>query len=75
MNLTQPSLSQRIRALEREIGADLFERDRRGVALTTCRYRLPRSGPQGGATMRTPRRRRPCGPFAARSGACGSASL
>ncbi|RJT40443.1 LysR family transcriptional regulator [Mesorhizobium waimense] len=34
MNLTQPSLSQRIRALEIEIGAELFERDRRGVALT-----------------------------------------
>ncbi|RRI07750.1 LysR family transcriptional regulator [Mesorhizobium tamadayense] len=34
MNLTQPSLSQRIRALENEIGAELFERDRRGVALT-----------------------------------------
>ncbi|MBX4957306.1 LysR family transcriptional regulator [Rhizobium lentis] len=34
MNLTQPALSQRIRALEGEVGADLFERDRRGVALT-----------------------------------------
>ncbi|MER9230588.1 LysR family transcriptional regulator [Mesorhizobium sp. M0622] len=34
MNLTQPSLSRRIRALELEIGADLFERDRRSVALT-----------------------------------------
>lgn len=34
LNLTQPSLSQRIRALETEIGAELFERDRRGVALT-----------------------------------------
>lgn len=34
MSLTQPSLSQRIRALEVEVGADLFERDRRGVALT-----------------------------------------
>ncbi|TIQ38481.1 MAG: LysR family transcriptional regulator [Mesorhizobium sp.] len=34
MNLTQPSLSQRIRVLENEIGAELFERDRRGVALT-----------------------------------------
>ncbi|WP_027165318.1 LysR family transcriptional regulator [Mesorhizobium sp. WSM3224] len=34
MNLTQPSLSQRIRALEIEVGAQLFERDRRGVALT-----------------------------------------
>lgn len=34
MSLTQPSLSQRIRALEAEVGAALFERDRRGVALT-----------------------------------------
>ncbi|NNU48353.1 LysR family transcriptional regulator [Rhizobium sp. WYCCWR 11279] len=34
MNLTQPALSQRIRALEGEVGADLFERDRRSVALT-----------------------------------------
>ncbi|SFP62123.1 DNA-binding transcriptional regulator, LysR family [Mesorhizobium sp. NFR06] len=36
MNLTQPSLSQRIRALETEVGARLFERDRRGVALTSA---------------------------------------
>jgi len=36
MNLTQPSLSQRIRALEMEVGAVLFERDRRGVALTAA---------------------------------------
>ncbi|AIC30417.1 LysR family transcriptional regulator protein (plasmid) [Rhizobium etli bv. mimosae str. IE4771] len=34
LHLTQPSLSQRIRALEDEIGAELFIRDRRGVALT-----------------------------------------
>lgn len=34
LHLTQPSLSQRIRALENEIGTDLFARDRRGVALT-----------------------------------------
>ncbi|CDN53980.1 HTH-type transcriptional regulator AlsR [Neorhizobium galegae bv. officinalis bv. officinalis str. HAMBI 1141] len=34
MHLTQPSLSQRIRALELEIGTDLFARDRRSVALT-----------------------------------------
>jgi DNA-binding transcriptional LysR family regulator len=34
LNLTQPALSQRIRMLEREVGADLFERDRRRVALT-----------------------------------------
>jgi DNA-binding transcriptional LysR family regulator len=34
LHLTQPSLSQRIRALEHEIGADLFARDRRSVTLT-----------------------------------------
>jgi DNA-binding transcriptional LysR family regulator len=34
LNLTQPALSQRIRVLEEEVGADLFERDRRHVALT-----------------------------------------
>jgi len=34
LHLTQPSLSQRIRVLEQEIGTDLFERDRRKVSLT-----------------------------------------
>jgi len=34
LNLTQPSLSQRIRLLEEEVGTALFERDRRHVALT-----------------------------------------
>ncbi len=34
LNLTQPALSQRIRVLEGEVGAALFERDRRHVALT-----------------------------------------
>jgi DNA-binding transcriptional LysR family regulator len=32
--LSQPALSKQIRMLERQIGADLFERDRQGVALT-----------------------------------------
>ncbi|MBP1846044.1 DNA-binding transcriptional LysR family regulator [Rhizobium petrolearium] len=34
LHLTQPSLSQRIRALEFEVGTDLFARDRRSVTLT-----------------------------------------
>lgn len=34
LNLTQPSLSQRIRLLEEEVGTALLERDRRHVALT-----------------------------------------
>lgn len=36
LNITQPALSQRIRALEYEIGATLLERDRRHVLLTAA---------------------------------------
>lgn len=36
LHLSQPALSQRIRTLEREIGATLLERNRRGVALTAA---------------------------------------
>jgi DNA-binding transcriptional LysR family regulator len=32
--LSQPALSKQIRMLERQLGAELFERDRHGVALT-----------------------------------------
>ncbi|MFB7354942.1 LysR substrate-binding domain-containing protein [Streptomyces gardneri] len=32
--VSQPALSKQIRALERQLGAPLFDRDRRGVALT-----------------------------------------
>ncbi|MFD8531657.1 LysR family transcriptional regulator [Streptosporangium canum] len=42
--VAQPSLSQQIRALEREVGATLLERGRQGVALTAAgRAFLPRA--------------------------------
>jgi DNA-binding transcriptional LysR family regulator len=42
--VAQPSLSQQIRALEREVGAELLERGRKGVALTAAgRVFLPRA--------------------------------
>lgn len=42
--VAQPSLSQQIRALERELGADLLERGRHGVSLTPAgRVFLPRA--------------------------------
>jgi DNA-binding transcriptional LysR family regulator len=34
LHLSQPALSQRIRTLERDVGATLLDRDRRGVRLT-----------------------------------------
>jgi DNA-binding transcriptional LysR family regulator len=34
LHLTQPALSRQIQSLERDLGATLFERDRRGTALT-----------------------------------------
>lgn len=42
--VAQPSLSQQIRALERELGAELLERGRHGVALTAAgRVFLPKA--------------------------------
>lgn len=36
LRLAQPSVSQQVRALEASLGVQLFERDRRGVALTAA---------------------------------------
>jgi DNA-binding transcriptional LysR family regulator len=36
LHLSQPALSQRIRTLERDVGATLLDRDRRGVQLTAA---------------------------------------
>lgn len=36
MYVSQPALSKQIRALERQLGAPLFDRDRQGVALTAA---------------------------------------
>lgn len=36
LHLSQPALSQRIRVLERDVGATLLDRDRRGVRLTAA---------------------------------------
>ncbi|MBV9328989.1 MAG: LysR family transcriptional regulator, partial [Chloroflexi bacterium] len=36
LRISQPSLSQQVRALERDVGANLLERTSRGARLTTA---------------------------------------
>ncbi|MEU5256648.1 LysR family transcriptional regulator [Streptomyces longwoodensis] len=46
LHIAQPVLSRQIRALEKEVGADLFVRDSRGVALTDAGRQLLEDGRQ-----------------------------
>src|SRR5258708_19039734 len=69
LNLTQPTCTARLHGLERELGAQLLVRGRRGVSLTPAGRRLlpPPLAPPGALLPRAPqaqaagaaRRRRP----------------
>lgn len=54
-HVTQPTLSQGIRALERELGADLFHRLPRGVALTAAGEAILGPARDGTAALRAAR--------------------
>jgi DNA-binding transcriptional LysR family regulator len=58
LHVAQPSLSQAIRALERDLGAELFVRNGRGLTPTPAGLALVGAGPAGAARpRRRPRRR------------------
>ncbi|WAU86380.1 LysR family transcriptional regulator [Streptomyces sp. Qhu-G9] len=65
--VAQPSLSQQIRALEKELGANLLERGRHGITLTPARrifllqapMRRPGRSGLGSPCGRGPKGRRP----------------
>src|SRR5258708_39442505 len=73
LNLTQPTCTARLHGLERELGAQLLVRGRRGVSLTPAGRRfpppalaplgaVPRRAPPAEARGRGPRRPPPPGP-------------
>jgi DNA-binding transcriptional LysR family regulator len=59
LNTVQSNVTARVKALEEELGAALFERHARGVTLTVAGHRLM---PYAARARETPRRGAPCLP-------------